>query len=72
MRLQLKLCVADSSHASLLSKHIQRAVAAYGVQPLRQVAVDLSRFLVAELQESVLDDLSRLLYVTGDVGGVSG
>jgi hypothetical protein len=67
----LQLSIADSSHSSLLSKHIQRPIAANGIKPLRQMVADLSRLLAKELQESVLNDFSRPFPVASNVGRIT-
>jgi hypothetical protein len=70
--MSLQLGIADSHHPSLLSKHVQRPVAANGVEPLPQMVADLSRSLETKLKESVLNDLARSFYVSGNVGRVMG
>jgi hypothetical protein len=71
MSLQLQLGVADSSHSSLLSKHIQRAITANGIKPLRQMIADLGRLLAKELQESVLNDFSCPFCIASNVGRIA-
>ena len=71
MRLQLQLGVADSSHASLLSKHIQRAITADRIQPLRQMVADLGRLLAQKLQEGVLNDFPRSFHIARDMSCIA-